>query len=847
MKQLFFRFLIVCVVLDGISCKEYLFENPVDPRQTIVEPTDLQFVAVSETLLVVKWNNNNLSTNYPNTSLSVDLESSLNGISYSSLTPLSHDQTSASVKGPFQTDKSYYVRARFKTSSAASQYSNAAQFVIQFPAPTNLAAVQSSDTLVTLSWRDNSSFETGFLIERGTDSLSLKVIDSTLFGATTKAVRGNYVSGLTYYFRVRAKSVYNYSSYSSTAASSLTLNAPSNLTASAVADTAMTLGWKINSTFETGFLIERSSDGTNYTVVDSVGANVVTKSIAGKYLVGTTYYFRVRAKSAANYSGYSNTASTTLTFPAPSSLTVTSVSEISVGLQWIDNSAFENGFVIERSTDGASFALVDSVSANVTTKLLPVVYLTTTTYSFRVRAKATNNYSLYSNTATATLAFDSPSGLTLLSVTDTAITLRWTDNSTFETGFLIERSTDGVSFALVDSVDANVTTKSVAGVYQIGTTYSFRIRAKSAKNYSGYSNITTATITFPAPSNLLVTSISATSANLQWTDNSTFETGFIIERSTDGVSFAVVDNVGANVTTKSVAGVYVGNTTYSFRVRAQSAYNVSAYSNIAAGSFFIRDASMVNVSGGTYQMGSNDANGGASPLHSVTLGSFYMDKTEITFEKWTDVLNWGFAHGYTDLPDGTNGYEGTTNHPVINVNWYDVLKWCNARSEKDGLTPIYYTTNTLSTIYKTGQVDLEADAVKWTANGYRLPTEAEWEFAAQGGTKSHGYIYSGSNTTDDVAWYRSNSGYNTHAVSTRGANELGIYDMSGNAWEWCWDWYGAYLSAGQTDPKGPTTGSDRVLRGGSFADVSSQCRVVSRLQNEPFDVGFAFGFRCVQK
>jgi formylglycine-generating enzyme required for sulfatase activity len=256
---------------------------------------------------------------------------------------------------------------------------------------------------------------------------------------------------------------------------------------------------------------------------------------------------------------------------------------------------------------------------------------------------------------------------------------------------------------------------------------------------------------------------------------------------------------------------------------------------------------LVQVAGGTFQMGSNDANDGASPPHSITLGAFYIDKTEITYEKWTEVRTWGLTHGYTDLVTGTNGYRGTTNNPVTTVNWYDVLKWCNARSEKDGLTPVYYTSNTLAIVYRTGQLDLAADAVKWTANGYRLPTEAEWEFAARGGTKSQGYAYSGSNAVDTVAWYSGNAGSSTHPVGKKGANELGLNDMSGNAWEWCWDLYGSYSASAQTDPKGSTSGSYRVTRGGSYDYKESFCRVAYR-QNywTPTDRVDRFGFRCVQ-
>ena len=262
---------------------------------------------------------------------------------------------------------------------------------------------------------------------------------------------------------------------------------------------------------------------------------------------------------------------------------------------------------------------------------------------------------------------------------------------------------------------------------------------------------------------------------------------------------------------------------------------------------------IVQVAGGTFQMGSNDPNDYlASPPHSVSLGSYYIDKYEVTYEKWTEVRNWALTHGYAsaDIAVGVNGYSPVgTNNPVGDVNWYDILKWCNARSEKDSLTPVYYTRGAKDTVYRTGELDLAADAVKWTANGYRLPTEAEWEFAARGGNQTHGYMYSGSNTLGDVAWYYTNSGNTTHQVGIKSANELGIYDMSGNASERCWDWCNTYDASPQIDPKGPTSGyAYRVVRGGSFASAGpndDNCRVAYRTNAVPAGGRYDnYGFRC---
>jgi len=204
-------------------------------------------------------------------------------------------------------------------------------------------------------------------------------------------------------------------------------------------------------------------------------------------------------------------------------------------------------------------------------------------------------------------------------------------------------------------------------------------------------------------------------------------------------------------------------------------------------------ANMVRVEGGTFQMGT--VSGGypdERPVRTVTVKSFYIGKYEVTQKEWQEIMGTN--------PSNFNG----ENLPVENVSWYDAIEYCNKRSIKEGLTPAYSGSGN----------NITCD---WNANGYRLPTEAEWEYAAKGGNGSPGnYIYSGSNTIDDVAWYTNNSENRTHPVGTKAPNILGLYDMSGNVWEWCWDWYGSYSSDSQIDPRGAVFGTLRVMRGGSF-------------------------------
>ena len=251
-------------------------------------------------------------------------------------------------------------------------------------------------------------------------------------------------------------------------------------------------------------------------------------------------------------------------------------------------------------------------------------------------------------------------------------------------------------------------------------------------------------------------------------------------------------------------------------------------------------AEMISVTGGTFTAGTT----------LTTISSFSIGKYEVTYDLWTAVRTWGIANGYTDLPAGVNGSAGSgVNMPVTYINHYDIIKWCNARSEKEGLTPLYYTTSAQTTVYRTGDYNLLPNYVKWSANGYRLPTEAEWEFAAKGGNSTHGFTYSGSNTLGDVAWYSTNSTGATQPVGTKNANELGIYDMTGNVYEWCWDFFsGTYPNVGSTDPQGPTSEqSRRTLHGGCWYMGEYDCRITYRFNLVPSDTKKMYGFRIVQR
>jgi formylglycine-generating enzyme required for sulfatase activity len=235
---------------------------------------------------------------------------------------------------------------------------------------------------------------------------------------------------------------------------------------------------------------------------------------------------------------------------------------------------------------------------------------------------------------------------------------------------------------------------------------------------------------------------------------------------------------------------------------------------------------MVLVEGGTFRMGSASGEDNEKPVHGVTVGSFFMGKTEVTQKEWTEVM--GSSPSY---------FRGDT-LPVEQVSWYEAVEYCNKLSVREGLVPAYRGSGD----------DITCD---FNASGFRLPTEAEWDYAARGGNRDAiPYEYSGGNNLDEVAWYWGNSKRRTHPVGTKQPNGLGLYDMSGNVWEWCWDWFGSYRGGNQMNPTGfpgpGFPGAYRVYRGGSWIFIAPGARCAYRNYHTPSGRGDFLGFRVVR-
>jgi len=228
----------------------------------------------------------------------------------------------------------------------------------------------------------------------------------------------------------------------------------------------------------------------------------------------------------------------------------------------------------------------------------------------------------------------------------------------------------------------------------------------------------------------------------------------------------------------------------------------------------------VLVDGGKFVMGSNEEER-EQPIHEVFVDSYMIGKYEVTQAEYKKVLK-----------NNPSMYKGD-DKPVNNISWYHATKYCNKRSKMEGLTPCYTGVGE----------DIKCD---FSANGYRLPTEAEWEFAAKGGLKGKGFIYAGSDNPDEVAVYNKKLNTGLQVPGTKKPNELGLYDMCGNVRELCWDWFGKYKGIAENNPTGPKTGDMRIERGGSWKHDEYFARVSARFFHDPiFNYG-SVGFRVVR-
>ncbi len=538
---------------------------------SLIVPTTLAAVAASATQINLTWVDASANET------GFQIERSLTSAAGFTLVTT----TAANVVSFSSTDLAdgtkYFYRIRAINATGTSAYTAEVNATTTQQAPTTLTATPASTTQINLTWADVSSSETGFQIERSLTTATGFTLVATTAANVVSFANTELTAGTQYFYRIRAINATGNSAYTAEANATTSLIAPTTLTAVAASATQINLTWADVSTNETGFQIERSlTTATGFTLVGTTAANVVSFANTG-LTAGTQYFYRIRAINATGNSAYTAEANATASLLAPTTLAAVAVSATQINLTWVDASANETGFQIERSlTTATGFTLVGTTAANVVS--FSNTGLTAgTRYFYRIRAINATSNSAYTAEANATASLLVPTTLAAVATSATQINLTWVDASANETGFQIERSlTTATGFTLVGTTAANAVSFANTGL-TAGTRYFYRIRAVSATGNSAYTAEANATTSLVAPTTLAAVAASATQINLTWVDASANETGFQIERSlTTATGFTLVGTTAANVVSFANTGLTEG-TQYFYRIRAVNATGNSAY------------------------------------------------------------------------------------------------------------------------------------------------------------------------------------------------------------------------------------------------------------------------------
>ena len=725
-----------------------------------------------------------------------------------SYTKIADNITSTMWKDPSPLSGMNYYKVVAVGSGLQSTQSAYASVNYELAVPQGLSAKlaeRDGKLVADLSW-SASQYAQSYTVYRsssanGSYTVVAEGITSTSWSDTTP------ISGSCYY-TVAAVANGRASEMSPYAYVEFTLTPPTDLSASMAGrdgKLVVDLSWKKSSSqYAQSYTVYRSDSASGTFSV--VAEGITSTSWADPYPLSGWNYYKVSASGFGITSSQSSSVSVNYALAPPSYLSASMVEHNGswgVDLSWAA-SQYALGYTVYRSDSYAgNYTIVaENVTSTSWTDSSPLPGLN----FYKVSATGSGIDSAQSYSATVNFTIASPTDLSA-SLADRngqpVINLSWSASQDART-YTVYRS--GNPSETYNVVAEGVTTTSWTDASPMPGNNYYQVAAESYGVLSDKSSYAFAKFAIAPPTELSASMVERNGkkvVDLSWTASKYAQIYTVYRSDNASWNYSVVaDNVISNSWTDSspLAGSnYYKITASGYGVTSDKSNSVSCFNDP---SFNVNgvEFKMIPVAGGSFMMGDNNGESNEKPVHQVTLSDFYIGQTEVTQELWEAVM--GANPSYWKGPK----------LPVEKVSWSD----CQTFITK---------LNTL------------------TGQKFRLPTEAEWEYAARGGNQSKGYTYSGSDNIDDVAWYSSNSGSKTHDVATKAPNELGIYDMSGNVWEWCQDLYGSYSSGSQTNPQGPSSGSYRVCRGGGWYGNATNCRCANRSSRSPSNTGDNLGFR----
>jgi len=441
-----------------------------------------------------------------------------------------------------QLGEEYTYRIKAKSKVNESEYSNEIGTKTDFPSPNNLYAENVDDQSLKLFWEDNSSFETGFILERKENGEEFKEI------ATVESNRTFYIDeglafGSVYNYRIIAYSSTSESAYSNILSAKTIFPEPTYLSVLVLDDQSVKLSWQNNCSFNTGFKIERKMGTEEFIVVKELPATE-NSFVDFSLTYGTQYIYRIAVTTESNTSNYSEEIIVKTVFPGPSNLSSEVLDDRTASIYWADNCSFETGYKIERRMADEDFMIITQLPAN-STMYTDDQIKTEKQYFYRVQAITSINESDFSNIENISTVFPSPSNLMIENMTTGSIKLKWNDNCNFEDGYLIERSQDGIEFRMIKKTNSNAT-EFIDKKLINNVEYTYRVQAFSDYNTSHSSNTITKYYGLQSPANFEVSVVNDRKVKLAWTDNNNIEEGYKIQRRTEDGNFKTIATLAEN-------------------------------------------------------------------------------------------------------------------------------------------------------------------------------------------------------------------------------------------------------------------------------------------------------------
>ena len=466
----------------------------------------------------------------------------------------------------------YVIKAFTEINESRPSISIPAELI--FPSPQKLYIEVLTDHSARLYWEDRSNLAHGYILERKVNDEDYKVINKP-DKEDRNFLDKDMLLGGEYTYRIKAASKINESEYSNEVGTKTDFPSPKNLYAESNDDQSLKLYWEDNSSFETGYRLERKEIGSEFKEIANIESNITFFLDTGLSF-GTTYTYRIIAFTSESESAYSNILSAKTVFPEPTYLSVLILDDQSLKLSWKDNCTFDTGFKIERKEGKEDFILIKELPATAES-FLDEKLSYGTQYIYRIASITESNSSNYSSEIIAKTIFSGPSFLSSEVVDDRTASIYWEDNCDFETGFSIERRSEDEEFEVLVQLPENSTSYTDDKI-KFEETYYYRVQATTSNNGSDFSNVEYLNTIFPNPTNLRMEIVSAGKINLKWDDNCNFENGYRIERSQNGLEFKVIKKTDPDITEFTDEDLKY-DVEYSYRVQAFTSFNTSHYTN----------------------------------------------------------------------------------------------------------------------------------------------------------------------------------------------------------------------------------------------------------------------------